>query len=345
MSKGNLFLGFATGKVGDVVFTRSDGEQIARGRNRSPRNPRTPSQLLQRVCLKTSSAAFSLFRDICDHSFQSVNGATMNQARFNKINIALMREQLADYIGTGDDEDIMTCQEANFLGNNSTGVAIRPYIVSEGSISAIEAVWLPALDGLHSFSFFGVPTKKTGLTGTNLTYQDMCDILGVQRGDQLTFLLCSCDDRADVFTSYFNGFHYARVIMEPSGGDMTTVFLDSSTGLINQPNERNEGDIRISTVATNAGGGMEVQAATISYPGFSNNAELENSVCACAVIVSRSNGGVWQRSNASLVLRPDYGSVAGKLRYDHSELYLADAVYSYMSGNSSTKYLNQAENF
>ena len=47
MSKGNLFLGFGRGKVGVVVFSRLNGEQVTRARNRSPRKPKYPLQLLQ----------------------------------------------------------------------------------------------------------------------------------------------------------------------------------------------------------------------------------------------------------------------------------------------------------
>lgn len=46
--KGNLFLGMGRGSVGDVVFSRVNGQQTARARNRKPANPRTQSQMVQR---------------------------------------------------------------------------------------------------------------------------------------------------------------------------------------------------------------------------------------------------------------------------------------------------------
>lgn len=46
--KGNMFLGYARGSVGDVVFSRVGGQQTARARNRRPANPRTQNQMLQR---------------------------------------------------------------------------------------------------------------------------------------------------------------------------------------------------------------------------------------------------------------------------------------------------------
>lgn len=46
--KGNMFLGYARGSVGDVTFSRTKGQQTARARNRKPNNPRTNAQMRQR---------------------------------------------------------------------------------------------------------------------------------------------------------------------------------------------------------------------------------------------------------------------------------------------------------
>lgn len=49
MSKGNMLLGYARGKVGSLVFSRRKGEQITRPRNYHPENPRTLAQMSQRM--------------------------------------------------------------------------------------------------------------------------------------------------------------------------------------------------------------------------------------------------------------------------------------------------------
>lgn len=48
MAKGNILLGYGRGAVGDVVFSRVKGQQIAKARNRMPANPRTKTQMAQR---------------------------------------------------------------------------------------------------------------------------------------------------------------------------------------------------------------------------------------------------------------------------------------------------------
>lgn len=49
MSKGNILLGYASGKVGDLVFVRRNGEQVTRPYVKQVKNPRTRSQMVQRV--------------------------------------------------------------------------------------------------------------------------------------------------------------------------------------------------------------------------------------------------------------------------------------------------------
>lgn len=49
MSKGNMLLGYAQGKVGSMVFGRRNGQQITRPYNGSPRNPKTRAQMSQRI--------------------------------------------------------------------------------------------------------------------------------------------------------------------------------------------------------------------------------------------------------------------------------------------------------
>lgn len=49
MAKGNMILGYLRGAIGDIVFWRAKGQQMARARNRAPSNPRTEYQVTQRA--------------------------------------------------------------------------------------------------------------------------------------------------------------------------------------------------------------------------------------------------------------------------------------------------------
>lgn len=54
MAKGNPFFGQLSGAVGDVVFSRLNGQQISRSRNRNPHNPNTAKQRYQRARMATA---------------------------------------------------------------------------------------------------------------------------------------------------------------------------------------------------------------------------------------------------------------------------------------------------
>lgn len=328
MAKDNLFLGFARGKVGSVVFYRAKGVQVTRALNAAPSNPQTALQLLQRVCFKSSSVAYSLLMDITDHSFEGVDPGTPSQSRFAQRNIALMREQLANEINSGDEEEILTSAEANFDTKDDVFPPFRPFVVSEGHAPAVVPSWAQVGSGEVSLGLLMGESEDP-------TYDDVINALGVQRGDQLTLLFLSVDDTTDSHT--FNGFQYARVILEPANGDFSSFFLDSNA--VNSPNPRNRGALTIGisnnymTFVPGSDGSYTMDPA----PGKSN------SIAAIGVIVSRQSGNVWQRSDCKLLCRSDVVSVTGHLTNDHSTGYLADAIASYRTaGAVSTAYLNQA---
>lgn len=100
MAKGNMFLGMARGKVGDVVFYRADGQQLSRVRNRNPRNPRSNSQLYQRAIMATVVQAYTVGKEIFDHSFQGYSKGAQNQRQFLKLNAKLLRDVIAADINT-----------------------------------------------------------------------------------------------------------------------------------------------------------------------------------------------------------------------------------------------------
>lgn len=90
--KGNPFFGQARGKVGDMVFYRADGEQIARSLNRHPRNPNTNAQIIQRATMAVVQRLYSLGYPIFNHAFQGYRPGAENQRRFIKVNAKKIRD-------------------------------------------------------------------------------------------------------------------------------------------------------------------------------------------------------------------------------------------------------------
>lgn len=335
MSKGNLFLGFARGKVGDVVFSHVDGEQVARARNRSPKNPQTPLQLLQRVIVKTVSAAYSVLIDIADHSFQGAAEGTPNQSRFMSTNIATMRQRLAELINDGDPEAIVESTEANFNAKDVMMPLINSYVISEGHLPSVGLQFGVLAAGSETRAFH-IPMPA--IAGAAPTYAEVVSGLNLRQGDQLTFCVLIHDDSAapSADGSIINGFEFARVILEPSDGDMTQAFLSTTVpGTVNLPNSRNEGAVSLAY----SNGSLVVNGVG----GINNWRGETSSIVGMAVIVSRQTGDVWARSTEQFLLVPS-GPVDGSgSEFDYLTQYLGDAVLSFMPATMSSLYLNQAD--
>lgn len=264
MSKGNLFLGFGRGKVGDVVFYRSNGEQITRSLNRNPKNPRSESQLLQRIIMGTVMQAYSKMKSITDHSFEGVQPGAATMSEFLRLNVDNLRARVASEIESGSGlEDIYA-----FTPMSTSQFAPNEYIVSRGTLPQVPCVIETTTAAIQSI--------------TENTYQAVIDAYGLQRGDQLTFLWSQGSNPART------EFYFCRVILDPRNLDGTEAPLTSAfvgaNNLVNLPNPRNEGQFGTLTYSDSA-----------IHFGFNQQA-----ITSAGVIVSRKVNGSWLRSSCTL---------------------------------------------
>lgn len=327
MAKDNLFLGTARGSVGDVTFSRLNGVQVARVRNRSPRNPQSPAQMVQRIIMSTVGKAYSFMSSICDHSFEGFETGQLSQRKFMEVNVGILRDKVADVLAYPVEEVVRSSTAFNFSFKNDYAPVINRLMISAGSLPSI-----PLVMGVDTNS----PTIAFSLTQeqiANFSYADLVTALGAQRGDQLTFIQVTHNGSLtghdkDIIT----GFRYARVILEPNDGDMSTVFVTQN--VINKPNERNEGSFaKLAPVATENSSGLNFRLSDVANPGDPIYQDRE--IAGSAVILSRNVGGRWLRSTQFIV--PYFVSSA----LNSSTLGLA--YETYRIGSASDLYLNQAE--
>lgn len=129
--KGNLFLGYGTRSVGDVVFYKRKGssEQMARARNRKPNNPKTDKQLYQRAIMATVLQAYSAGKAIFDHSFEGKSVPDGSMRRFMSLNLRRLRSAIAeDLAGDGTNTT-----PGRVVAPGSTTPVPFAYRISEGS--------------------------------------------------------------------------------------------------------------------------------------------------------------------------------------------------------------------
>lgn len=330
MSKDNLFLGMARGSVGDVVFSRLNGVQVARARNRAPKNPQAPAQLLQRIVFNTCSKAYSRMQAICNHSFEGYAEGTPCQARFMQLNADYLRSLLAIEVASGE-EETMEASVVEAFNQKSDAVAVcNPYIISEGSLPSMNIV-AAAAAGLYNL------TTPHGTITLESTYDEVISALGLQRGDQLTFVVATWDtSTANLYMrGFITAFDYARIILEPSDGDFTHPFFTSggTTQAVNMPNSKNQGALLFNGLSS--AGSIQVNSInTISKTA--DDATNGFYPVLGTVIASRYVGNRWARSTQSL-----QWTRAAAYRPDEDTFKMA--YLSYKKSVSSSLYLNQAE--
>lgn len=272
MSKGNMLLGHARGKVGSLVFSRANGKQIVRSRAEVVKNPRTEQQMVQRIMLNTIAQAYSQMKTITDHSFQGLSEGQACMSFFMQRNLNNLRKKVASLRAQG-----WTWEEIyEFSPLKSNFLAINDYEVAKGTLPSIPTI--VATEGANM-----------GFAVSANTYQAIIDQYGLKRGDQLTFVAVCSPMQGK------REFHFARVILDPreSNGteaDLSTTFATSNA--VTKANNKNEGEFTVLTFAD----------GVIAF----NFGKAANDIIGSAIIVSRKAAdGSWLRSNATLVQNSD----------------------------------------
>jgi hypothetical protein len=264
MSKGSIILGDVSGKLGDIVLYRTAGAQVARLRVRHPKNPRSTRQMVQRVFQATCLHAYSMLKDICDHSFEGKQGKRENFGQFMKENRARMTEKLNGYaLGWQSLPGYSLRNMRQMLYNN--------FIVADGTLQKVEYIG------------YGGYIRLMAYRGTNynFTYQDLVDAIGGQKGDEISIIQLVFNEQSGVITK----INKARIILEPDNGNMNEQFANADTKYINHPNGLNDGNPKIE----------------VSNQGLGFNFGIW-SECG-AIIQSRFENGMWKRSFADIYLR------------------------------------------
>lgn len=274
-----MLLGHARGKVGDLVFSRSNGQQVVRARAAVVKNPQTEAQMIQRIFLNTISQAYSNMVAIVDHSYEGVQKGQKTMEMFLSRNLKNLRTKVQEAVSKGS----LYSEVFEFSPIASNFFAVNDYEIAKGTLPEIQ---------VSSAS----DDAKMSIVAPENTYKSILEHYGLNRGDQLTFV---------AVVSNGNGrriFKYARVILDPvnadgTEADLTTTFIVD--GAINLPNGRNEGEF---TAIEHTDGKI-----LFSFTPYYQHA--------AAVIVSRrASNGEWMRSNATLVQNEDSAELTYSLQ-------------------------------
>lgn len=175
MAKGNMLLGMARKKVGDLVFYRANGEQITRARNRNPRNPKSDKQSVQRMVLASASKLASILEPIVNHSWEHVQVGGASVRHFQKKAMDFIRAAAAAQI---NGEASVPIAQFTIKGAPAAGIA-EGLPISSGSLSVITPV--------AAGDYENAPVVQ-GFASSGATIQEILGTSGFQPGDQMTIV-------------------------------------------------------------------------------------------------------------------------------------------------------------
>lgn len=199
MAKGNLFMGYATGKVGSVVLSRLRGEQVSRAYNARPANPQTVNQQTQRTKLANLVNFYLSGERLLNHSFTRRKETQSSYNAFIAANMAASTIHL-------------TKEEAA----NKASI-VFPYVISDGSLQAINvsganagAVTNISLgDGFEISEETTIGELSTAILNNNSDWLN---------GDQLTYV--SVEQKIDSNTNApYAVFRYYEMDIDTSNGE------------------------------------------------------------------------------------------------------------------------------
>lgn len=329
-----IFSTMLKGRVGAVTYRNRNGQNIVSTRAASVKNPKTMSQQIQRMRMKTVMAAYSAFKEICDHSFEGISSGAKSQNHFMSVN--LMRVMGARYYN---------------LRQNPYPL-INKLIISEGTLpnfNVSKISWDSDLTDLGGYVFdsdsFG-RIKKAVTTEhpvTALTVQEVCDAMGINVGDQITLCLLYTITNGEKFT--YNGMTqvqtdvtYARFIFsmdkanEPAflEGENTTTFKLNPAVLTEE--SKNTVNVRYYQGIFSTNKSAFGLIAPFSYTDNDRKSQDAFFYEAGCSILSRKTNDKWLRSPSELwfekgIYETKIGELAQTVKsYDPSEnLYLNNA--------------------
>lgn len=281
MSKGNMLLGHARGKVGSLVFSRLNGKQITRAKAEQVKNPRSDSQNVQRAIFATVNAFASATRDVVDHSFQSAKEGQESVNRFVSVNTKKLRE---DYL-SGGVIDVMPKGAGMPYAN--------AYRVSQGSLG-LQNLFIGNHSGADFFAVYSEDDWEGGVaTAAQLkvmlpAFAPGCEVavLWVFYNEEQHYHFVQ-KDRA-VFLSSFDGTDTSADIIDADG--INPIYLDTSKTTNNAVLRVVGGDSGTKYLAASPA----IQAATPS------------NLIACAVIVSQQVDNKWIYTTSDMLCIPDW---------------------------------------
>lgn len=198
MAQSKGFFGLRKGSTKSLTFSTLDGKQITKDRVYDVKNPRTESQMRQRMLMTTVGAAYKMLKSIADHSFEGYSSGMQCMRQFNSRNLNRFKQAAA------------AKGSVAFNEYKDGDINPLPFILASGSLPGFTY----KLDATSNLEIVG---EKDGADFT--TAEGIYAALGVQRNDLITFCTVIGEGSTSngVYTYKAERFNIVRLYCDKSG--------------------------------------------------------------------------------------------------------------------------------
>lgn len=237
MAQSKGFFGLRKGSTKSLTFSTLDGKQITKDRVYDVKNPRTESQMRQRMLMTTVGAAYKMLKSIADHSFEGFSSGMQCMRQFNSRNLNRFKQAAA------------AKGSVAFNSYKDGDINPLPFILASGS--------------LPGFSFKFDDTSNLEIVGEKenadfATAEGIYAALGVQRSDLITFCTVIGEGSTSngVYSYVAERFNIVRLYCDKSGAvskpaDAFTISTNNDQAVITMSTSANA--ITIKTGAADFG--------------------------------------------------------------------------------------------
>lgn len=166
MAQSKGFFGLRKGSTKSLTFSTLDGKQITKDRVYEVKNPRTESQMRQRMLMTTVGAAYKMLKSIADHSFEGYSSGMQCMRQFNSRNLNRFKQAAA------------AKGSVAFNEYKDGDINPLPFILASGSLPS----FVFSFDGESKLQIVGEKEDADFKTA-----EGIYAALGVQRNDLITF--------------------------------------------------------------------------------------------------------------------------------------------------------------
>ena len=198
MAQSKGFFGLRKGSTKNFTFSTLDGKQITKDRVFDVKNPRTESQMRQRMLMTTVGAAYKMLKSIADHSFEGYTSGMQCMRQFNSRNLNRFKQAAA------------AKGSVAFNEYKDGDINPLPFILASGSLPG----FIFSFDDESNLQILGEKENADFATA-----EGIYAALGVQRNDLITFctVIGEGATKNGVYTYKGERFNIVRLYCDKSG--------------------------------------------------------------------------------------------------------------------------------